>query len=171
VTNTDTSARLLALRNTISGREFFDRMLSGELPAPPMITLLGFRLVDVGEGRVVFAGTVHESLYNGLGVAHGGYAATMLDSAMSCAIATVLPAARVFTTVELKVNFTRPLLAETGEVRCEGSVLHAGSRMATSEGRIVDANGKLYAHGTTTCILIEGSKGSKGSRGSRGSIG
>jgi uncharacterized protein (TIGR00369 family) len=151
---TDTSAMLLALRGTISGREFFDRMLRGDIPQPPMITLLGFRLVEVGDGLVVFAGRVNESLYNGLGVAHGGYAATMLDSAMSCAIATVLPAARVFTTVELKVNFTRPLRVETGEVRCEGRVLHRGSRMATSEGRIVDATGKLYAHGTTTCMLV-----------------
>ena len=167
----DTSAKLLALRSTISGREFFDRMLRGEIPPPPMIAVLGFRLVEVGDGRVVFAGSVSESLYNGLGVAHGGYAATMLDSAMSCAIATVLPAARVFTTIELKVNFTRPLRSETGEVRCEGTVIHAGARMATSEGRIVDASGKLYAHGTTTCMLIEGSRGSQGSQGSRGSEG
>jgi len=151
---TGTSTRLLALRNDISGREFFERMLRGELPPPPMVTLLGLRLVDVGDGRVVFAGTVNETLYNGLGVAHGGYAATMLDSAMSCAIATMLPAGRVFTTVELKVNFTRPLRTETGEVTCEGKVIHAGSRMATSEGRIVDRDGKLYAHGTTTCMVV-----------------
>ena len=152
----DTSTMLFALRNSISGREFFDRMLRGALPAPPLVTLLGIRLTEVDDGRVVFAGSVTDPLYNGLGVAHGGYAATMLDSAMSCAIATTLPAGRVFTTVELKVNFTRPLRAEVGEITCEGKVIHAGARMATAEGRIVDRDGKLYAHGTTTCMLMAG---------------
>lgn len=151
----DTSSLLLALRNSIDGREFFDRMLRGELPPPPLVAMLGIRLIEVDRGRVVFAGTATESLYNGLGVAHGGFAATLLDSAMSCSIATTLPAGRVFTTIELSVHFTRPLRAEVGEVRCEGTVVHAGSRMATAEGRIVDAGGKIYAHGTTTCMLVE----------------
>jgi uncharacterized protein (TIGR00369 family) len=151
---TDVSSQLLALRGAISGREFFERMLRGELAPPPMIALLGLRLVEVGDGRVVFAGTASDAHYNGLGVAHGGYAATLLDSAMSCAVATMYPAGRVFTTVELKVNFTRPIRAEVGEVTCAGHVIHSGSRMATAEGRIVDAAGKLYAHGTTTCMLM-----------------
>ena len=152
---TETSARLLALRNDISGLEFFERMLRGELPPAPMITLLGLRLVEVGDGRVVFTGTANESMYNGLGVTHGGYAATMLDSAMGCAIATKLPAGRVFTTIELKVNYTRPIRRESGELRCVGLVIHSGSRMSTAEARIVDAAGKIYAHGTTTCMLIQ----------------
>jgi uncharacterized protein (TIGR00369 family) len=151
---TDTSAMLLALRRDISGRDFFDRMLRGELPPAPMITLLGLKLVDVGDGRVVFTGTANESMYNGLGVTHGGYAATLLDSAMGCAIATKLPAGKVFTTIELGVHYTRPIRRESGELRCEGTVIHSGSRMSTAEARIVDAAGKIYAHGTTTCMLM-----------------
>jgi uncharacterized protein (TIGR00369 family) len=103
----------------------------------------------------VFAGTAAESFYNGWGVAHGGFAATLLDSALGCAINTLTPAGKTFTTLELKVNYTRPLTREAGELRCEARVVHAGSRVATSEGRIVDAKGKIYAHGTTTCIVIE----------------
>jgi uncharacterized protein (TIGR00369 family) len=149
---------LLALRNDISGREFFEKMMRGELPPAPMVKLLGLRLVDVGDGRVVFTGTAGESFYNGLGVTHGGYAATMLDSAMGCAIATKLPAGKVFTTIELKVNYTRPIRRESGELTCEGIVIHSGSRMSTAEARIVDAAGKIYAHGTTTCMLLEAQK-------------
>src|SRR4029079_16827867 len=122
---------------------------------PPMVSLLGLRLVDVGEGHVVFTGTADEAFYNGLGVAHGGIAATMLDSALGCAINTVMPAGRLFTTLELKINYTRPLRREVGEVRCEATVIHVGTRTGTSEGRIIDANGKIYAHGTTTCIVVE----------------
>lgn len=161
---TDTSNLLRDLRDSIDGREFFDRMLRGELPPPPFVAMLGIRLVEVDRGRVVFAGTATEQLYNGLGIAHGGFACTLLDSAMSCAIATTLPAGRVFTTVELSVHFTRPLRAELGEVRCEGRVIHAGNRMATSEGRIVDAAGKIYAHGTTTCMLVERSMPAAGAK-------
>ena len=90
-----------------------------------------------------------------MGVAHGGWAATMLDSALGCAINTCMPAGRSFTTLELKINYTRPLRSEVGELRCEATVIHAGNRTATSEARIVGADGKIYAHGTTTCILVE----------------
>ena len=152
-----TTPPLLAVRSSISGLEFFRRMMAGELPPPPMVSLLGLRLVEVSEGRVVFAGTAAETFYNGLGVAHGGFAATMLDSALGCAINTVMPAGRLFTTLELKINYTRPLRREVGDVRCEAAVIHAGMRTATSEGRIVDASGKIYAHGTTTCIVIDSS--------------
>jgi uncharacterized protein (TIGR00369 family) len=130
-------------------------MMAGELPPPSMVALLGLRLVEVEEGRVVFVGTATDRFYNGWGVAHGGFAATMLDSALGCAINTLMPAGRSFTTLELKVNYTRPITREIGELRCEGRVIHIGRRTATSEARIVDAKGKLYAHGTTTCIVIE----------------
>jgi uncharacterized protein (TIGR00369 family) len=90
-----------------------------------------------------------------MGVAHGGFAATLLDSALGCAINTMMPAGRSFTTLELKINYTRPLRRETGEVRCEAKVIHVGSRVGTAEARVVDASGKVYAHGTTTCILVE----------------
>jgi uncharacterized protein (TIGR00369 family) len=85
----------------------------------------------------------------------GGFAATLLDTALTCAINTTSPRERAFTTLELKINFIRPLTRETGEVRCEGRVIHAGRRTATAEGRVVGVDGKVYAHGTTTCIVIE----------------
>src|SRR5262249_35557712 len=97
------------------------------------------------------------SHYNGMGIVHGGLAATLLDSALGCAVNTMAPPGKIFTTLELKINFTRPLTLEVGPIRCEASVIHVGSRVATAEGRVVDARGKLYAHGTTTCILLQGS--------------
>ena len=140
---------------SLTGLEFFRQVQEGAIPLPAMVTLLGFRLAEVDEGRVVFTGLANEAFYNGLGVAHGGFAATMLDSALGCAINTLMPAGRRFTTLELKINYTRPLRREVGEIRCEAHVVHLGRRTATSEGRIVDSDGKLYAHGTTTCIVVE----------------
>lgn len=156
-TTPQTSA--LELRRTLSGLEFFKRMMTGELPPPPLVALLGLRLVEAEPGRVVFTGVATEQFYNGMGVAHGGFAATLLDSALGCAINSMMPPGRSFTTVELKINYTRPLRREVGELRCQASVVHVGSRIATSEGRIVDAAGKVYAHGTTTCILVEPPRG------------
>jgi uncharacterized protein (TIGR00369 family) len=129
-------------------------MADGTLEPPAMVKLLGLRLVEVERGRIVFTGTATEQFYNGLGVAHGGFAATLLDSALGCAVNTTQPAGRLFTTLELKINYTRPLTREAGEVRCEATVLHVGSRTATAEARIVDAEGRLYAHATTTCIVV-----------------
>ena len=133
--------------------------MNGELPAPPMLQLLNIRLVEVDAGRVVFAAEAEERFYNGTGVAHGGFAATLLDSALGCAINSMMPAGKRFTTLELKVNLTRPLTQEVGTVRCEARVVHVGGRVATSEGRITDRDGKLYAHGTTTCIIVEPPRG------------
>ncbi len=142
-------------RRSLSGLEFFRRMLAGELPPPPLVKLLGLRLVEAAEGRVVFTGTARHEYYNGMGVAHGGWAATLLDSALGCAINTLQPAGRSFTTLELKINYIRPLKEEVGEVRCEANVVHAGGRTAIADARIVDGQGKLYAHATTTCVLVE----------------
>lgn len=153
--NTVPSTSVLDVRRQLGGLEYFRQMMAGLVPPPPMLSLLGIRLVEAEEGRVVFVGQPLETFYNGLGVAHGGYAATMLDSALGCAINTMMPAGRVMTTLELKLNYTRALRHEVGHVRCEARVLHVGARIATSEGRIVDSNGKLYAHGTTTCIIWE----------------
>jgi uncharacterized protein (TIGR00369 family) len=147
------------IREGLSGLEFFRKLLADRVEPPPMLKLLGMRLVEVDEGRVVFGATVHESHYNGMGVAHGGFAATLLDSALGCAINTMMPAGKRFTTLELKINLTRPLTKEVGPLRCEARVVHVGGRTATSEGRIVDRNGKLYAHGTTTCIVVEERRG------------
>jgi uncharacterized protein (TIGR00369 family) len=151
----DTSeSPLLQSRRRLSGLEYFKRMAEGTLQPPAMVSLLGLQLIEAEHGRVVFVGTATEAFYNGLGIAHGGFAATMLDSALGCAINTTQPAGRIFTTLELKINFTRPLSREAGEVRCEATVLHVGSRTATAEARIVDGDGRLYAHATTTCIVV-----------------
>jgi uncharacterized protein (TIGR00369 family) len=150
---------LIDTRQGLSGLDYFRKMLAGELPAPAMLDLFNIRLVEVEAGRVVFAAVAEERFYNGTGVAHGGFAATLLDTALGCAINSTMPAGRRFTTLELKVNLTRPLTKEAGLLRCEASVVHVGGRTATSEGRIVDRSGKLYAHGTTTCIVVEPPRG------------
>ena len=149
----------LDMRRMMSGLEFFQKMLAGEAPHPPMLELLGIRLVEVEVGRVVFAASVDERFYNGTGVAHGGYASTLLDTALGCCINSMTPAGRRFTTVELKVNLTRPLTVAANPLRCEGKVIHVGGRTALSEAWIYGGDGKLYAHGTTTCIVVEPPRG------------
>src|SRR2546423_4357848 len=141
-------------RRTLSGLEYMRMLAPGELPPAGMARLMGFKLIEVSEGRAVFTVTPDEQHYNGLGIAHGGLAATLLDSATGCAINTMMPAGRVFTTLEMKVNYVRPLRRETGEVRCEAEVIHVGGRVATAAARLVDREGKLYAHGTATCMLF-----------------
>src|SRR6185295_16944630 len=121
---------------------FFQKLLAGEYQPPPMLQLLGITLVEVEYGRVVFTARVEDRFYNGTGVAHGGFAATLLDTALGCAINTTTPAGRRFTTLELKVNLTRGLTYQVGTLRCEAKVVHVGGRTATSEGRITDRNGK-----------------------------
>jgi len=147
-------------RESLSGLEFFQKLLRGEVPPPPMLALMNIRLVEVEAGRVVFEAEAEERFYNGTGVAHGGFAATLLDTALGCAINSTMPAGRRFTTLELKINLTRPLTHQVGTLRCEAKVVHVGGRTATSEGRITDRNGKLYGHGTTTCIVVEPPRGS-----------
>jgi uncharacterized protein (TIGR00369 family) len=139
-----------------TGLEFFRKIASGDVPHAPMLQLLGFRLLEANEGHVVFAATPGEPHYNGMGVTHGGFAAALLDSALGCAVNTTVRSGATFTTLEIKVNFTRPLGSHVGPVRCEGRAIHVGARTATAEGRIVDAAGKLYAHGTATLIRVEG---------------
>jgi uncharacterized protein (TIGR00369 family) len=146
-------------RASMSGLEFFQKLVRGDVPPPPMLELLNIRLTEVEAGRVVFEAEAEERFYNGTGVAHGGFAATLLDSALGCAINSMMPAGKRFTTLELKINLTRPLTHQVGTLRCEAKVVHVGGRTATSEGRITDRNGKLYAHGTTTCIVVEPPRG------------
>lgn len=139
---------------TMSGLEHLRAMSDGRIPPAPIMKLLGFRPVEVEAGHVVFAALPAEYHYNPIGVVHGGFAATLLDSAMGCAVHSTLPAGTGYTTLEVKVNYVRPLTRETGEVRCVGSVIHVGGRTATAEARLVDAAGRLYAHATTTCLLF-----------------
>ena len=136
-----------------SGLAFLQKIVSGELPQPPLARLLNFDLVEVSEGHAMFSVVPAEYHYNPIGVVHGGLAATLLDSAMGCAIHSTLPAGAGYTTLEIKVNFIRAMTGETGRVRCEAKVVHVGARTATAEGRVVDEAGKLYAHGTTTCLI------------------
>ena len=145
---------LAAAAHGVSGMEFLRRVASGELPRPPISALLNFGLAELGEGWAVFTAEPAEYHYNPIGVVHGGLAATLLDSAMGCAVHSMLPAGAGYTTLEIKVNYVRALTAETGTVRCEARAIHVGGRTATAEGRVVDASGKLYAHGTTTCLIF-----------------
>src|SRR5262245_64650494 len=147
------------LRGDLSGLAYLQKLIAGEVPHPAMLELVGIRMIEAEAGRVVLAAQAEERFYNGSGVAHGGFAATVLDTGLGCAINSMMPAGRRFTTLELKVNLTRPLTLEAGTLRCEARVVHVGGRTATSEGRIVDRNGKLYAHGTTTCIVVEPPRG------------
>ena len=138
-----------------TGLELMKEIEKGALTPPPIAVTLGFRGVHFDEGRAVFEGEPDESVYNPIGVVHGGYAMTMLDSAMGCAVHTTLAVGERYTTLEVKTNFVRPITLETGRVRCEGVVVHRGATVATAEGRLTAAgSGKLLAHATTTCLII-----------------
>ena len=137
-----------------SGLELLQEMIARRLPPPPIANLMGFTIASVEEGRAVFEGEPGEYLYNPIGVVHGGYAMTLLDSAMGVAVHTTLKAGERYTSLETKVNFVRPITLDTGLVRCEGNIVHRGGTIATAEGRLTAAgDGKLLAHGTTTCLI------------------
>lgn len=137
----------------LSGVEILQLAIDGKLPPPPMAHLMDIRLVEIEKGRAVFLGTPQEFHYNTLGSVHGGYGATLLDSAMGCAVHSVLDAGDSYTTLEFKINFLRAMSHETGPVRGIGIVVHAGRTTAIAEGRVVDEGGKLYAFATTTCQI------------------
>jgi len=136
------------------GLGFLQAIIDGTLPQPPIGETLGFHLVEAEPGRAVFAGTPEFRHYNPIGTVHGGFAATLLDSALACAIATTMKKGDVWTTLELKLNYVRAMTTETGVVRAEGRVIHRGRSVATSEGDIKDAAGRLCAHATTTCMIF-----------------
>jgi uncharacterized protein (TIGR00369 family) len=137
-----------------SGMDYVQAILRGDLPAPPISELMGFRLVLAEPGRAVFEMEPGPQHYNPIGSVHGGIALTLLDSAMGCAVHTQLEQGVGYTTLEVKTNFVRPITADTGVIRCEGVVIHQGSRIATAEGKLTDSTGKLLAHGTTTCLIL-----------------
>ena len=138
-----------------SGLELFQAMIAGELPAPPISQTLDFILVEAEHGRVVFQGRPSRAHYNPMGSVHGGWFATLLDSALGCAVQSVQPPGKGYTTAELKVNIVRPLNDKVPLVRAEGRVIHNGRRMATADARLTDADGRLYAHGSTTCFIFD----------------
>ena len=138
----------------LSGLEFMRGILEGRFPPAPIAAALKFELVEVDHGRAVFEGAPDFGFYNPIGSVHGGYAATLLDSCMGCAVHSALPAGQAYTTLEFKINYVRPMTGDTGRVRAEGKVIHPGKRAATAEGHIYDAKGKLLAHATTTCLVF-----------------
>ena len=142
-------------RAGMSGLDHLLAIRAGELPPPPIATLLDFDLVEAEQGRAVFAVTPQEFHYNPIGVVHGGLAATLIDSATGCAVQSTLPHGVLYTSLEVKVNFARAITRDTGRILCEGTVVHRGRTIATAEARLVaEAGDKLLAHGTATCLLM-----------------
>ena len=145
----------IAAERGLNGIEYLRAIMRGEVPPPPITRLMDIELVSVEDGRVVFAATPGEQHYNPMGVVHGGLAATLLDSAIGCAMQTKAPSGFFYTTIELKVNYVRPLFAGMGRVFGEANVLYVGRQTALAEARVVDANGKIYAHATSSCMLFQ----------------
>ncbi|MCC7347997.1 MAG: PaaI family thioesterase [Variibacter sp.] len=129
-------------------------IVDGTMPAPPIAETLGFRLVEVEKGRALFQGVPEFRHYNPIGVVHGGYAATLLDSAVGCAVHTTLARGEGYTTLELKINLVRAITKDTGRLSAEGRIIHRGRTVGTADGTLRDGAGKLYAHATTTCMIF-----------------
>ena len=147
-------ADTLAALSTLPGLEALQRMLAGGVPYPPIAHVLGMRLVEVEAGRVVWEAVPGEEHYNPIGTVHAGFAATLLDSAMGTAFVSTAGAGTRWTTLELKANFTRAITAETGPVRCTGTVVHPGRTVVTTEARLEDRDGRLLAHATSTILVL-----------------
>ena len=136
------------------GRYFLAGMLSGRHPSPPYSDTMDIHLIEIEEGRVVFAGTPSERYLNPIGTIHGGWATTILDGAMAYCVHSTLKAGEGYSTLEMKINYIRPVFPSIGVVRCESKLIHRASRTATSEGRLFDESGRLLAHGSETCMIF-----------------
>jgi uncharacterized protein (TIGR00369 family) len=137
------------------GIALFDAMLAGEVPRAPIGDTLDFALIEAAPGRAVFQGRPHERFYNPMGSVHGGWFATLLDSALGCAVHSALPPGKAYTTLELKINLVRTLTTDVPLVRAVGQVVHQGNQIATAEARLTGPDGSLYAHGSTTCLVFD----------------
>jgi uncharacterized protein (TIGR00369 family) len=137
-----------------TGLEFLHGIVSGAIPPPPIGVTLGFALIAVEAGRARFRGEPAEYQCNPMGGVHGGWPSTLLDSALGCAVMTTLDAETAYTTSQLSIHLVRAISIETGPVICEGRVIHRGGRVATAEGDVRDAQGRVLAHGTTTCQVF-----------------
>jgi uncharacterized protein (TIGR00369 family) len=144
-----------ALLSGKTGLELLQAMLRGELPYPPIADTVDFSLISVEAGKAVFQSTPQFKHYNPLGTVHGGWYATLLDSALGCAVQSALPAEHSYTTVEFGMNIVRAASHSTGPLRATASIIHSGRQLATAEGRIVGPDDKVYAHATTTCLVFE----------------
>jgi uncharacterized protein (TIGR00369 family) len=159
-----TSTRTIAWQDPIptaavgaqmAGLDYVRAIQAGELPPPPIAVVMNYSIAELEEGRAVFEGEPGEEHYNPIGVVHGGYASTILDSALGCAVHTTLPAGVAYTSQTLEVKYLRPITRDTGVVRCEAEVVHRGRKTATSEAKLVaKESGKLLATGTSTCLII-----------------
>jgi len=138
-----------------SSLEVLRQMIAGELPQAPIAGTLDFQLAKIESGRAEFVGTPKIDYYNPLGTTHGGYIATLLDSAMGCAIQSTLEAGKGSTSLEFKVNFVRPIFDKTGRLTAIGEIINAGKQIVTAEAKLTDEAGKLYAHGTKTCFIFD----------------
>jgi uncharacterized protein (TIGR00369 family) len=143
-----------ALGAEMAGIDYMRAIVAGDVPPPPIAVLMRMQPIEVEEGRAVFAGQPGEEHYNPIGVVHGGYASTLLDSAMGCAVHTTLPAGSGYTTQTIEVKLVRPITHDSGVLRCEAEVLHRGRRQATVAARLLSADGRLLAHGTSTCMIL-----------------
>ncbi len=146
----------------LSGLEAMRALIAGKFPPPSIAATLGFSLAEVEDGRAVFVGKPSERVLNPLGIVHGGWALTLIDSCTGCAAHTTLPAGVSYTSVETKVNFVRAIQVDTGELRAEGVVVARGRTIITAEGKLTDARGKLYAHGTSTLLVLRAGGNSEG---------
>ncbi|MCD9186957.1 MAG: PaaI family thioesterase [Pyrinomonadaceae bacterium] len=155
--NTDIKYGLIPLEiwKTEKPLDVFRKMVGRELPAPPIGEHFDFLLNEIENGRAVFEGKAKPNFYNPLGTIHGGFITTLLDSAMACAIHSTLEAGKGSTSIEIKVNFVRPIFEKTGILRAVGEVVNVGRQIASAEGKLLDKDGKLYAHGTTTCFIFD----------------
>jgi len=142
-------------QRAMSGLEFVSGLVDGTLPLNTIAATLGYDVVEAEHGRVVVAAAPNGAHLNPAGTVHGGLAATLLDSSMGLAVWSTLEKGVGQTTLEFKISLVRPILPDAGMIRAEGAVLSRGRRIATAEGRITDANGRLLAHGTTTCLIFQ----------------
>ncbi len=141
---------------TMTGIEYMTAIVEGGVPPPPIAVTMRMKPIELGDGRAVFEGEPGEEHYNPIGVVHGGYAATLLDSALGCSVHTTLPAGVGYTSLGLEAKYVRPITRDTGRVLCEASVVYRGRRQATSEANLTAAaTGKLLAHGVATCMILE----------------
>jgi uncharacterized protein (TIGR00369 family) len=143
----------------LTGRQHLQAMMDGLLPGAPIAKTLSFTIIEIGDGFVAFEGTPGPHLLNPLGIVHGGWALTLIDTVTGCAAHSILPAGVGYTTIETKANFSRAITAETGPVRAEGRVVGKGRTIISCEGKISDAAGRLLAHGTSTLMVLNSSKG------------
>jgi uncharacterized protein (TIGR00369 family) len=146
-----------AVARSLTGLDYMRGIIRGDFPGAPIAATLGFTLAEVDHGHAVFIGTPDRFVYNPIGVVHGGYAATLLDSALGCSVHTTLPAGVGYTSLGLEAKYVRPITRDTGRVLCEANVLYRGRRQATAEANLTAADsGKLLAHGVATCMILGG---------------